>query len=292
MLTEFQGIGEWGFAALIEADGHRILFDTGERPDTVLKNAEELGIDLSTVEKVILSHNHFDHTGGLTQLRRRLKIKNANAVAETHVGDGIFLPRSFADGAQVRLPIPEGLVVSMQEVRDGYESLGGKFVVHTKPHQLYPGIWITGPIPRVHPEKNWSPIMEIERGGNRMEDTIPEDQALIINTAKGLVVIAGCGHAGIVNTMEYGRKIVDQDSVHAVLGGFHLLSLPDDKVAWTGKMMHEFGVEHIQGSHCTGINAVQLLRDSAKLDRSTSVVGTVGSVFALGEGIQPGLLTR
>jgi 7,8-dihydropterin-6-yl-methyl-4-(beta-D-ribofuranosyl)aminobenzene 5'-phosphate synthase len=65
MLTEFRGVGEWGYAALIEADGHTLLFDTGERPDTVLKNAVELGIDLSTVDTVILTHNHFDHTGGL-----------------------------------------------------------------------------------------------------------------------------------------------------------------------------------------------------------------------------------
>jgi 7,8-dihydropterin-6-yl-methyl-4-(beta-D-ribofuranosyl)aminobenzene 5'-phosphate synthase len=134
--------------------------------------------------------------------------------------------------------------------------------------------------------------MQIERNGSLEEDTIPEDQALVINTPQGLVVVSGCGHAGIVNTMEYARSILDEQTVHAVLGGFHLLSLPDEKVEWTGAKMHEFGVEHVQGSHCTGINAVQLLRDSADLRRDTSVVGAVGSTFKLGEGIQPGLLTR
>jgi 7,8-dihydropterin-6-yl-methyl-4-(beta-D-ribofuranosyl)aminobenzene 5'-phosphate synthase len=92
MLTELRGVGEWGFATLIEADGHSVLFDTGARPDTVLKNAEELGIDLSTVETVVLSHNHWDHTGGLVALRRTLKAKNASAMQYAHVGDGIFLP--------------------------------------------------------------------------------------------------------------------------------------------------------------------------------------------------------
>jgi 7,8-dihydropterin-6-yl-methyl-4-(beta-D-ribofuranosyl)aminobenzene 5'-phosphate synthase len=293
MLTEFRGIGEWGFAALVEADGHTVLFDTGARPDTVLTNAGELDIDLSEVDTVILSHNHFDHTGGLVRLRRKLKAKSASAVQEVHVGDGIFLPRSFDEEEVDRgLPIPKQLLVSMLQVRDGYEALGGEFIVHKEPYELHPGIWITGPIPRIHPENNWTPFMQIERDGSLEEDTIPEDQALVIRTAKGLIVLAGCGHAGIVNTMEYARKIADGKTIHAVLGGFHLMSLTDKKVAWTGTKMHEFGVEQVLGAHCTGINAVKLLRDSANLDRGTSVVGTVGSVFTLDTGIQLGLLNR
>jgi 7,8-dihydropterin-6-yl-methyl-4-(beta-D-ribofuranosyl)aminobenzene 5'-phosphate synthase len=293
MLTEFRGVGEWGYAALIEADGHTLLFDTGERPDTVLKNAAELGIDLSTVDTVILTHNHFDHTGGLVTLRRELKDENPAAMQQTHVGAGIFLPRRLDPEAVKKIPpIPKELLVSATEVRDEYEAMGGRFIVHAKPHELHPGMWITGPIPRLHPEKNWTPFMQIERNGALEEDTIPEDQALVINTREGLVVVSGCGHAGIVNTMEYARSIVDEKPVHAVLGGFHLLSLTDEKVGWTGAKMREFGVEHVQGSHCTGINAVQLLRDSAKLGRDTSVVGTVGSTFILGKGIQPGVLTR
>ena len=103
VFTEFRGVGEWGFAALIEADGHRLLFDTGARPHTVLENAEELGIDLSSIETVILSHNHWDHTGGLVTLRRELKSKNPAALRQTHVGDGIFLPRKL-DPEAVRRP--------------------------------------------------------------------------------------------------------------------------------------------------------------------------------------------
>lgn len=292
MLTEFRGVGEWGFAALVEADGHTILFDTGMRPDTVLDNATELGIDLSTVDTVILSHNHFDHTGGLVTLRRSLKEQNPSAMQTTHVGDGIFLPRQTDDEAVRRLQLPEGVVADVREVRRAYEAEGGRIVIHDEPDELRPGLWLTGPIPRVHPEKNWSPISRIERHDSLDEDTIPEDQALVINTPQGLVVLAGCGHAGIVNTMEYARKIVPETTVHAVLGGFHLLALTDEKVEWTGAKMHEFGVEHVLGAHCTGINAVKLLRDSAHLDRSTSVVGTVGSVFTLEDGIGLGALNR
>ena len=293
MLTELRGIGEWGFSALIEADGHTVLFDTGERPETVLRNAEELGIDLSTIDTVILSHNHFDHTGGLVTLRRNLKGRNASAMQTAHVGDGIFLPRVLDHEAAKKMPpIPSELLVSAVEVRDRYEAVGGRFIVHDKPHELHPGMWITGPIPRVHPEKNWTPFMRIKTNDSLVEDTIPEDQALVINTSKGLVVIAGCGHAGIVNTMEYARSIINATKIHAVLGGFHLMSLTDEKIEWTGGTMREFGVDHVVGTHCTGINAVTGLRKAGNLSRETAVVGTVGSTFTLGKGIQRGLLNQ
>jgi 7,8-dihydropterin-6-yl-methyl-4-(beta-D-ribofuranosyl)aminobenzene 5'-phosphate synthase len=293
MLTEFRGVGEWGFAALIEADGHTVLLDTGARPDTVLKNAEELGIDLSAVDTVILTHNHWDHAGGLVTLRRALKAKNATALQYTHVGEGIFLPRSVDTEALSALPpLPQELLVDILDVRDDYEALGGRFIVHDKPNELHPGVWITGPIPRVYPERNWTPFMRIKTNDSLVEDTIPEDQALVINTRDGLIVIAGCGHAGIVNTMEFAHSIVDATPIHAVLGGFHLMSLTDEKIEWTGGKMREFGVEHVVGAHCTGINAVTGLRKAANLSRETAVVGTVGSTFTLGKGIQRGLLNR
>jgi 7,8-dihydropterin-6-yl-methyl-4-(beta-D-ribofuranosyl)aminobenzene 5'-phosphate synthase len=293
MLTEILGVGEWGFAALIEADGHTILFDTGERPDTVLKNAAELGIDLSTDDTVILSHNHFDHTGGLVTLRRELKVRNDSALGRTHVGEGIFLPRVLDPEAIDKLPpIPRELVVKATDVLNEYEALGGQIVVHQKPHQLHPGMWITGPIPRVHPEKNWTPFMRIQQGDKLIEDTIPEDQALVLNTEKGLVVVVGCGHAGIVNTMEHARSMTDGAPIHAVLGGFHLLNATDPHLEWTGSKMREFGVEHVVGAHCTGINSVRSLRDAGHLNRSSAVVGAVGSTFTLDEGIRPGVLNR
>jgi 7,8-dihydropterin-6-yl-methyl-4-(beta-D-ribofuranosyl)aminobenzene 5'-phosphate synthase len=92
--------------------------------------------------------------------------------------------------------------------------------------------------------------------------------------------------------MEYARSITDGKLVHAVLGGFHLLSLTDEQIAWTGSKMREFGVEHVVGAHCTGINAVAGLREAGHLSRQTAVVGTVGSTFKIGKGIQRGMLNR
>jgi 7,8-dihydropterin-6-yl-methyl-4-(beta-D-ribofuranosyl)aminobenzene 5'-phosphate synthase len=295
MLTEFHGVGEWGYAALIEADGHAILFDTGARPNTVLKNAKELGIDLSLVDTVILSHHHWDHTGGLVTLRRTFKESDPSALKNVHVGAGIFLNRSIDPEAVARIASggpPKEFLVDMLDVRDEFKALGGRFTIHDKPHELSPGIWVTGPIPRVHDERNWTPFNRIEYDGAMKEDTIPEDQALVIDTAEGLVVVAGCGHAGIVNTMEYARKITIGKPILAVLGGFHMLSLTDEKVAWTGEKMREFGVQHVVGAHCTGINAVTGLREAGHLDRGTAVVGAVGTIFTVGEGIKSGMLTR
>ena len=277
------GIGEWGFAALVEVDGHRILFDTGAHPDTVLKNAKELGIDLSTIQEVILSHNHADHTGGLFHLRRELAQQNPAALSRAHVGRGIFWsrPRGTTEGN------------SMIELKPAYEATGGVFIEHSEPVELYAGVWLTGPVPRVFPERNWpSRSGPVKTPAGLVEETIPEDMSLIFDTDKGLVVLSGCGHAGVINTLEFARSRVRRAPVHAAIGGFHLFQLDDKKLAWTATKLREFGLRHLLGAHCTGIEAVYRLRELAKLDRSTCVVSSVGSSFALDKGIDPLALAR
>ena len=111
-----EGLGEWGFSALVESDGHRILVDTGAHPNTVLSNARDLGIDLSDVQEVILTHNHNDHTGGLMTLRRELMQKNPSALSIAHVGRGIFYSRPGKDGKENN---------SMLATRKDYEATDG-----------------------------------------------------------------------------------------------------------------------------------------------------------------------
>jgi len=279
-----EGIGEWGFAALVEADGTRILFDTGSRPDTVLGNARELGVDLAGVEEVILSHNHSDHTGGLLALRRALAERDPRALSVAHVGRGIFWDRSNGK------PGFEG----MPAVKRAYEELGGRVVEHAEPAQLHPGVWLTGPVPRVHPERNWSlaPGARVLSPDGLVEDDIPESQSLVIDTDAGLVVISGCGHAGIVNTLEYARRAVRLAPVHAALGGFHLFRASDERVAWTADRLREMGLANLIGAHCTGIEAVFQLRERIGLTRKTAVVGAVGASFSLASGIEPLDLAR
>src|ERR1700757_733336 len=175
-----EGIGEWGFAALVESDGHRVLVDTGARPETVLSNARDLKVDLSDVEEVILTHNHDDHVGGLLTLRREFMKRNPKALSVAHAGKGIFYSRPEKDGKEGN---------PMIALRADYESTGGKFVEHDPPVELFPGACLTGPVPRTYPEHNWSVKGKVKTPEGLMEDTIPEDQSLILNTAKGLVMI-------------------------------------------------------------------------------------------------------
>lgn len=277
------GIGEWGFAALVEADGQRILFDTGARPETVLQNARELGVDLTGVRDLVLSHNHSDHTGGLLTLRREILKKDPAALVRAHVGKGIFLSRVNASGEEVN---------ALLEARKGYEATGGTFVEHDAPVALRPGVWLTGPVPRVHPERNWSPGWKLRGPAGLVDDTVPEDQSLVVNTERGLVVLSGCGHAGIVNTVAYARQTVRPGPIHALIGGFHLFAADDAALEWTADRLREAGVENFVGAHCTGIEAVYRLRARLGLARSAAVVGAVGSSFELGKGIDPRPLAR
>jgi 7,8-dihydropterin-6-yl-methyl-4-(beta-D-ribofuranosyl)aminobenzene 5'-phosphate synthase len=277
------GIGEWGFAALVEVDGHRILFDTGARPDTVLKNARELGVDLAGVSDVVLSHNHGDHTGGLLHLRRELAKENPAALSRAHVGKGIFWSRPRGD--------KEGN--PMIGVKPAYEAAGGSFIEHDEPAELHPGVWLTGPVPRVFPERNWpSGTRPVKTPQGLAEDTLPEDMSLVFDTDKGLVVLSGCGHAGIINTFEHARSRIRRAPAYAAIGGFHLFELDDGKLAWTAAKLREFGLRHLLGGHCTGIEAVYRLRQLTGLDRRTCVVSAVGSSFTLDKGIDPLDLAR
>ena len=144
-----EGFGEWGFAAPVEADGQRILFDTGANEDTVSRNLDRLRIGLEGVERVVLSHNHWDHTAGLLPLRRRFAAASSSTLRTLLVAPGMFWPRVDASGrADER----------MAGVRRDYEATGGRIVDVERPMQLQRGVWLTGPVPRVHPERNWSAL--------------------------------------------------------------------------------------------------------------------------------------
>jgi 7,8-dihydropterin-6-yl-methyl-4-(beta-D-ribofuranosyl)aminobenzene 5'-phosphate synthase len=277
-----QGIGEWGYAALVEVDGRKILFDTGAHPDVVLKNAQALGIDLSEVEDVVISHHHDDHTGGLLALRRALMAKNPLAMSRVHVSSNIFTPRLKADGSDGN---------GLTPLKAAYEATGGRFVLHDGPSEIAPGVWFTGPVPRIFPETNWSDEgLKIRTATGDVSDNVPDDAALVFNTADGLVVLTGCGHAGIVNIATDAQTIVAGKPVFAVIGGLHLFAKSDATVDWTGAQLKRMGVKYLLAGHCTGIEATMRLRAALGLDRHTAPVSSVGSSFTLGKGINPGEL--
>jgi 7,8-dihydropterin-6-yl-methyl-4-(beta-D-ribofuranosyl)aminobenzene 5'-phosphate synthase len=275
-----KGIGEWGFAALVEVDGRKLLVDTGARPETVLRNIDEMKVDLTGVTDVVLTHFHDDHTGGLLRLREELRKKNPKALMRAHVGAEFFAVR-----------VVDGKDVDREALRKGFVALGGAWVEHAKPVELLPGVWMTGPVPRKHDERNWSGKAQLRRGKTVVEDTVPDDSSIVIETAKGLVVITGCGHAGVVNIVEYARALRG-GSVHALIGGLHLFELGEDKLVWTGKQLKAAGVQELLGVHCTGIEAVFRLRELLGLQPASAVNGGVGATFELGKGIVVGGLAK
>jgi 7,8-dihydropterin-6-yl-methyl-4-(beta-D-ribofuranosyl)aminobenzene 5'-phosphate synthase len=274
-----EGIGEWGFAALVEADGRKILFDTGARPDTVLQNARELKLDLSDVQDVILSHFHDDHTTGLMTLRRQFSKSNPSA-SRVHVANGIFLER------RGRKTNP------MIQMKKDYEAAGGVFVLHDKPEEIFPGIWLTGPVPRAYPEKNYPAGVEVNTGTAWVEDNVPDDQSFVFNTAHGLVLLSGCGHSGIINTLQYARGFLRPAPIDAAIGGFHLFAATDQQLAWTASKLKEYQTARILGAHCTGIESVYRLRELLGLTRQTCLVGTIGAVYDLNSGIKTGSIAQ
>src|SRR5579872_4102580 len=155
----------------------------------------------------------------------------------------------------------------MIAIRREYEATGGKFIEHDAGADVFPGAWLTGPVPRKYPERNWSVSGKVQTPSGLVEDTIPEDQSLVLNTAQGLVVVTGCGHAGIINILTFAQQKFPGDSVHAIVGGLHLFPANDEQLNWTADRLKDFKVANLLGAHCTGIEAVYRIRDRLGLPR-------------------------
>lgn len=278
-----EGFGEWGFAALVEVDGRRILFDTGANDDTVQRNLKVMGLDLSDVEVVILSHNHPDHTTGLLPLRRQFAAKTPQALSKVYAGNGIFWPRITPDGQ---------LDDRMARIKRDFEASGGSVIDVARPLEIFPGVWLTGPVPRIHPERNWTNAGKVRTAAGDVEDTVPEDMTLVLQTDKGLVYLFGCGHAGVINTLAHARQAIDPSPVKAVIGGLHLFAATDQHLAWTAAQLKSFGVQQLVGAHCTGIESVYRIRELVGLTRDTCMVGAVGASYSLAKGISAGRIAK
>jgi 7,8-dihydropterin-6-yl-methyl-4-(beta-D-ribofuranosyl)aminobenzene 5'-phosphate synthase len=189
-------IGEWGFSALVEADGRCILFDAGRYPDTVIKNAEVLNIDLSCVTDVVLSHFHFDHNSGLLPLIKTLHDETSAAIRRVHVAEGFFSSRrpTMKPGTFPTCMDGEQECNLMIALRADIEGEGVEFVVHSEATEIFPSVWISGPVKRRHPEMNYptgasGSKLEVRVAGDWVDDSIPESQALVVRTQNGPIVL-------------------------------------------------------------------------------------------------------
>ena len=204
-------LAEWGFSAFVEVRGLNILFDTGHT-DVYKKNAKHLDVNLDAVDFVVLSHHHWDHTGGLRFHDFKDK-KKLIAHPET-VG---------------KLPKEEAA-----KIRNEFE-----IIYSTKPYKFADGMYFLGEIPR----KN-----DFEEGKYKDDDML-DDTAIAIKTAKGAVLITGCSHAGICNICEYAKEVTGED-LYAVIGGFHLFDDNKEVVDRTIEYFKQEKVEHLMPMHC------------------------------------------
>jgi 7,8-dihydropterin-6-yl-methyl-4-(beta-D-ribofuranosyl)aminobenzene 5'-phosphate synthase len=236
-------LAEHGLCVLLDADGHRVLFDAGQGR-VLLANAWRLGVDLRQVEAMVLSHGHYDHTGGL-------------ALALAHASrPGVYLHPAALEKKYAREDQPPHRSIGIPGLTAREIEAQSRCVVWTRgPAEVLPGIHVTGEIPRhTDFEDVGGPFFLDEEC--RRPDPLIDDQALYVDSIAGLVVVLGCAHAGVVNTLEYVSRLTGRSEVHAVLGGMHLLRAPSDRVDKTLRALERFHVQAIAPCHCTGSAAV------------------------------------
>ena len=281
-IANYGGRGEWSFGALYESDTESVLFDTGFDEETMLHNAKLLNKNLAKVEKVVLSHFHSDHTGGLLRLRREYRTENTNAFTKVYVAKGFFAQRYDQSGAQLSDgKTGPGSYGNAAEFKKAAQALGIKFTVTDAPLEIAPDLFITGPVARRHEEYVGPAGLFIKTGEGSVlsPDIIMDDQSMGMMTEQGWVMMSGCGHSGIMNTTEILQDVEDKP-IFAAMGGFHLWQASDSAIDQTANWLVEKGLKKFMGGHCTGIRAGRRIADVAKIKRTDHSHTAVGSTFS------------
>jgi len=236
-------LAEHGLSFWIELGSRRILFDTGQS-DILIRNAQELGLDLREVDAIVLSHGHYDHVGGLKQV---LGMAPAGAV---YFHPEALKPKFARNGERIRQIGIEEEVARMLLQRQG-DRLGFRT---DGPTVIFPGVTATGRIPRKSEFEDTGGPFYADQGCTKPDELL-DDQALALETADGLVVILGCAHAGVINTLDYVRELFPNRPIRTVLGGTHLVRASRTRIAHTIEAIRRHDVQRIGPAHCTGAEA-------------------------------------
>jgi len=241
-------LAEWGLSILIETDGVNVLLDTGSSV-SASHNADVLGIDLSKIDKIVFSHGHFDHTGGLYQILRKAR-KEVEIIAHPDIWAAKYARRRGQRDRYTGMPFQ----------RQELESLGASFTLTAKPTKITDNIMTTGEIPMVTDFEEIEPDRFFVKEENGWQpDELLDDQALIINTEQGLVVILGCAHRGVINTLYHAQQLTAVKPIYMVLGGCHLIGASKERIRSTIAALRELGIQKLGVSHCTGLPATVIM---------------------------------
>lgn len=243
-------IGEHGFSAYIETGSGNFLFDTG-RGKSVVHNALALQKDLASINKIAISHGHGDHTGGLPEVLRIQGKKKIDVYAHPH----IFLYK-------YRLQNREETYGNIPFTRGHLEKMGARFIFNEGYVEIEDGVFLTGEVPRETPFEGGDMADRFVRleGGKIIPDSIQDDQSIAIHTDKGLMVVLGCAHAGIINTLNHIIKKSGSDKIYCIVGGTHIGFSGEVQLRESIRALKSYNIQHLVPSHCTGLEAITRIK--------------------------------
>ena len=243
------GLGEHGFAAYLETERGNFLFDTG-RGEGLIPNLLKFDKDPLSIQKIMLSHGHQDHTGGLASILELLGEVDILAHPD------IFSTRyriSQKEGREIRH------YVGLKYTRAYLESLGGRFILEKNFQEVAREMFLTGEIPRKTSFEKGDAKLFAESGGKLIPDPFGDDQSLVMDSPKGLVLLLGCAHAGLVNILDQVVMKTGKERIYAVLGGTHLDFASPAQIDETIAALKKYDIERLGVSHCTGLKAASRL---------------------------------
>ncbi len=243
-------LGEHGLAVLIDNGREQILYDTG-RGRTLLGNIEQSGHRAENIEKVVISHGHRDHTGAL------LPLLQSRGKTEVFCHPGIFDEKYGKNGSRMNYI---GVPFSVKELKEA----GAVFKFNRKTLAVSERVALSGPIPRIHAWEQDEGSFFIRDGETLVRDGFEDEQALFIHSDSGLVIVTGCGHAGIINTIEHAVSCFGAKNILAVVGGLHLSGASAARLALTVEHLKRFEIDKFVVGHCTGFEAMCRLQREFK----------------------------